>query len=74
VVVADEDRRAAGKRRIGHQLAHRGALVEACKLEFENSLAEQQFDGLIAPSLMGVLHIMDESHALLGNLPIMQRQ
>ena len=74
VVVADEDRRAAGKRRIGHQLAHRRALVEAGEFEFEHGLAEQQLDGLIAPGLVGMLDVMDECDALLGHLPVMQRQ
>ena len=43
-VVADEDRVAVRERRIAHQLAHGGALVESDLLDLQDELAVQNLD------------------------------
>ena len=63
LVVADENRRAARERRIGHQVAHRGALVEGGIFDFQHGLAGEQLERLVGPGLVGVLDVMDEGHS-----------
>ena len=74
LIVADKDRAPPRKRRVGHELAHRRALVEPGEFQLEHSLSGKQFNGIVAPCLVSVFDIVNKSHALARRLSVVQGQ
>ena len=72
-VVAEKHRRAAGERRLRHQIAHRVAFVDARTLDLEHRLAEQQFGRLVRKGRAGGRDVVAQRLGLLRRLAIMQR-
>jgi hypothetical protein len=82
-VIADEERQAAGKRCMLHQLAHGRGFVEACLLDLHHRFTTQEFERYSA-CLRGWLRLTHERRVpcpepagnasnVLVNIPCLQR-